>query len=129
MELLEANPWLKGTKLVVKPDMLFGKRGKHDLVGLNLDFQEVNNFVKVRMNKVIDMNGCVGPINTFIVEPFVPHDQEFYLCLQVRLCSQFCIVHDVVLRSVLHQYSALVTTYGSTCCCVWFAHPNDYHVV
>ena len=24
-------------RLVVKPDCLFGKRGKHDLVGLNLD--------------------------------------------------------------------------------------------
>jgi ATP citrate (pro-S)-lyase len=89
VELLEANPWLKSTRLVVKPDMLFGKRGKHDLVGLNLDFNEVTDFVKARMNKVIDMNGCIGPINTFIVEPFVPHDQEFYLCLQVSflLCA------------------------------------------
>ena len=32
VELLDANPWLKTTRLVVKPDMLFGKRGKHDLV-------------------------------------------------------------------------------------------------
>lgn len=27
VELLDANAWLKSTKLVVKPDMLFGKRG------------------------------------------------------------------------------------------------------
>jgi hypothetical protein len=27
--LLAANPWLSTTKLVVKPDMLFGKRGKN----------------------------------------------------------------------------------------------------
>ena len=33
VQLLEYNPWMKDTKLVVKPDMLFGKRGKHDLVG------------------------------------------------------------------------------------------------
>lgn len=32
VELLDNNPWMKQTKLVVKPDMLFGKRGKHDLV-------------------------------------------------------------------------------------------------
>lgn len=32
VELLDQNPWMKQTKLVVKPDMLFGKRGKHDLV-------------------------------------------------------------------------------------------------
>ncbi len=31
-DLLNANPWLADTKLVVKPDMLFGQRGKHDLV-------------------------------------------------------------------------------------------------
>ena len=120
VELLDANPWLKTTRLVVKPDMLFGKRGKHDLVrrglacwaarklptgdlcarclgllgckwltacrcqvGLNLDFAGVEAFIKARMGKVIDMNGCVGAINTFIVEPFVPHDQEYYLCMQV----------------------------------------------
>ena len=28
------------------------------------------------------MDGCVGAINTFIVEPFVPHEQEYYLCIQ-----------------------------------------------
>ena len=52
VELLDANPWLKTTKLVVKPDMLFGKRGKHDLVGLNLDFAGVEAFIKARMGKV-----------------------------------------------------------------------------
>lgn len=25
------------------------------------------------------MSGCKGPITTFIVEPFVPHKEEFYL--------------------------------------------------
>lgn len=25
------------------------------------------------------MGGCKAPITTFIVEPFVPHDQEYYL--------------------------------------------------
>ncbi|EIE24609.1 ATP-citrate lyase subunit A [Coccomyxa subellipsoidea C-169] len=82
VELLDANPWLKTTKLVVKPDMLFGKRGKHDLVGLNLDFPGVEAFIKARMGKVVDMDGCVGGINTFVVEPFVPHKQEYYLCIQ-----------------------------------------------
>jgi ATP citrate (pro-S)-lyase len=27
------------------------------------------------------MDGCRGAINTFIIEPFVPHDQEYYLCI------------------------------------------------
>ena len=36
-------------KLVVKPDMLFGKRGKSGLVALNLDFDQVKEFVKERL--------------------------------------------------------------------------------
>ncbi|CAK0761088.1 ATP-citrate synthase alpha chain protein 2 [Coccomyxa viridis] len=82
VELLDANPWMKSTKLVVKPDMLFGKRGKHDLVGLNLDFAGVESFIKARMGKVVDMDGCIGKIDTFVVEPFVPHKQEYYLSIQ-----------------------------------------------
>lgn len=38
--------------LVVKPDCLFGKRGKHDLVGLRLDATEAQQFVAARMGKV-----------------------------------------------------------------------------
>ena len=30
------------------------------------------------------MDGCSGPVNTFIVEPFVPHDAEYYLCVQSK---------------------------------------------
>jgi len=72
------------TKLVVKPDCLFGKRGKHDLVGLNLDYIQTEAFINARMNKVVDMDGTVGKINCFIVEPFVPHDMEFYMCIQTE---------------------------------------------
>ena len=43
---------MRTTKLVVKPDMLFGKRGKHDLVGLNLSAGEAEAFIKQRMGKV-----------------------------------------------------------------------------
>lgn len=32
------------------------------------------------------MDGCVGSIDTFVVEPFVPHKQEYYLCIQVIAC-------------------------------------------
>lgn len=44
------------SKLVVKPDMLFGQRGKHDLVGLNLTYDEAESFVKARMGKQV--GGC-----------------------------------------------------------------------
>jgi ATP citrate (pro-S)-lyase len=37
----------------VKPDMLFGQRGKNDLVGLNLTFAEAEAFIRARMNKEV----------------------------------------------------------------------------
>jgi ATP citrate (pro-S)-lyase len=81
-ELVASNPWMTQTSLVVKPDCLFGKRGKHDLVGLNLDHLAAASFVKARMNSTVDMDGTVGRIDTFIIEPFVPHDAEYYLCIE-----------------------------------------------
>ncbi|XP_043805123.1 ATP-citrate synthase alpha chain protein 1 isoform X1 [Manihot esculenta] len=78
-ELAEKEPWLSSGKLVVKPDMLFGKRGKSGLVALNLDLAEVAVFVKERLGKEVEMSGCKGPITTFIVEPFIRHNEEFYL--------------------------------------------------
>ncbi|KAK9276206.1 hypothetical protein L1049_005737 [Liquidambar formosana] len=78
-ELVEQEPWLSSSKLVVKPDMLFGKRGKSGLVALNLDIAQVSAFVKERLGKEVEMGGCKGPITTFIVEPFIPHNEEFYL--------------------------------------------------
>jgi succinyl-CoA synthetase beta subunit len=47
-------------KLVVKPDMLFGQRGKNDLVGLNLTFAEAEAFVRARMNKEVRSVPCGG---------------------------------------------------------------------
>lgn len=48
-ELTNKEQWLSSTRLVVKPDMLFGKRGKSGLVALNLDLAEVAEFVKGRL--------------------------------------------------------------------------------
>lgn len=108
---------------VVKPDMLFGKRGKNDLLALNVDYSQAETFITERMNKQVPQNlvprittgyqallialhalrgnccriapiqrllgvaqvtvdGCSGGVHTFIVEPFVPHEVEYYLCIQ-----------------------------------------------
>ncbi|CAL9072495.1 unnamed protein product [Musa textilis] len=80
-EFVNKEPWLSSMKLVVKPDMLFGKRGKSGLVSLNLDLAEVAEFVKKRFGVEVEMGGCKAPITTFIIEPFVPHDQEYYLSI------------------------------------------------
>lgn len=78
-ELAQKEPWLTSCKLVVKPDMLFGKRGKSGLVALNLDLAQAATFVKECLGKEMEMSGCKGSITTFIIEPFIPHNEEFYL--------------------------------------------------
>lgn len=80
-ELADKEPWLTTTRLVVKPDMLFGKRGKSGLVALNLDLAGVIAFVQDRLGKEIEMGGAKAPITTFIVEPFMPHDDEYYFSI------------------------------------------------
>ncbi|XP_008812168.2 ATP-citrate synthase alpha chain protein 2 [Phoenix dactylifera] len=79
--LAETEAWLSSEKLVVKPDMLFGKRGKSGLVALNLDLSQVAAFAKDNLGKEVEIGGCKGPITTFIVEPFIPHTQEYYLSI------------------------------------------------
>ena len=58
--LRAACPWLSTSKLVVKPDMLFGQRGKHDLVGLNLDLAQAEAFIRERLGRSVTVNGCTG---------------------------------------------------------------------
>ncbi|XP_021756986.1 ATP-citrate synthase alpha chain protein 2 [Chenopodium quinoa] len=80
-QLVNDETWLSSSRLVVKPDMLFGKRGKSGLVALNLDLAQVAEFVKERIGKEVEVGGCKAPVTTFIVEPFIPHEQEFYLSI------------------------------------------------
>eukprot|EP00983_Pelagomonas_calceolata_P025833 809444-Pelagomonas_calceolata.AAC.2 len=43
-------------------------------------------FVKERIGKTVTVNECTGPVTTFIVEPFMPHKEEMYMCIQyIRL--------------------------------------------
>jgi hypothetical protein len=37
--------------------MLFGQRGKNDLVGLNLSYPEAEEFIKARMGKQVRRSG------------------------------------------------------------------------
>ncbi|CAI5467205.1 unnamed protein product [Closterium sp. Yama58-4] len=80
-KLANEQPWMNSTRMVVKPDMLFGKRGKSGLVALDLDFAGVEAFVKSKLGKEVEMGQSKGPITTFIVEPFIPHKEEYYLSI------------------------------------------------
>ncbi|MBE0635602.1 ATPase [Candidatus Bipolaricaulota bacterium] len=78
-----AYPWLVGAKLVCKPDQLFGKRGKNNLLYVNKSFDEVAAWIDERMNKEVTIEGAggqtAGTLTHFLIEPFVPHEAEYYL--------------------------------------------------
>ena len=77
------HPWLSETKLVCKPDQLFGKRGKNNLLFVNKSFDEVAAWIGERMNVEVTIEGAggqtTGVLTHFLIEPFVPHEVEYYL--------------------------------------------------
>ncbi|PVU91746.1 hypothetical protein BB561_004233 [Smittium simulii] len=76
-------PWLSDTKLVVKPDQLIKRRGKSGLLAINKTWSEVKQWISERALKQVTVESITGTLNSFIVEPFVPHkqDSEFYVCI------------------------------------------------
>jgi ATP citrate (pro-S)-lyase len=84
-ELVVEKAWLVdgSTTLVVKPDQLIKRRGKAGLVGVNLSFDQVKEWIKERMQKDVTIESVTGALEYFIVEPFVPHkdEEEHYVCI------------------------------------------------
>jgi ATP citrate (pro-S)-lyase len=80
-KLLRDNGWLGKAKLVAKPDMLFGKRGKSNLVLLDASWADVEKFVAQHMNKEVEVGSVKGLLTHFIVEPFIPHKEEYYFSI------------------------------------------------
>jgi len=82
-EIADENPWVRTDRLVVKPDQLIKRRGKAGLVGLNLTWDQALDWVRERMNREVTVGRVTGVLETFIIEPFVPHaqEEEFYVCI------------------------------------------------
>jgi succinyl-CoA synthetase beta subunit len=80
-KVAKENPWLNETKLVVKPDMLFGKRGKNNLVLLDASWEDAKKFIAEKKGVEVELGKVKGAITHFIVEPFVPHKEEYYLSI------------------------------------------------
>ncbi len=92
-ELLEISKkhgfeWLKQEALVAKPDMLFGKRGKNDLVLFrttkpgDVTLEDAAKWIDAkRAHNTTLLSGQSGLLTHFVVEPFTPHtqDQEYYI--------------------------------------------------
>ncbi len=66
-------------RYVVKPDQLFGKRWKLDLIWLNLTIPEVKSQIISHFNESIEINWVTWVLDSFLIEPFVPHDIEYFL--------------------------------------------------
>lgn len=81
-KLASKHTWLKNEKLVVKPDQLFGKRGKHGLILLNASFNEAKKWIKERMNKETKVGKVTDKLTHFIIEPFTPHKGEYYIAIK-----------------------------------------------
>lgn len=82
--IAKEEPWLTKEKLVVKPDQLFGKRGKHGLLLLNASWDDAKKWIKERMNKETTVGTTKGKLEHFLIEPFTPHDenQEWYVAIK-----------------------------------------------
>ncbi|XP_042873943.1 ATP-citrate synthase-like [Penaeus japonicus] len=81
--LATQHPWLLTEKLVVKPDQLIKRRGKLGLIKVGTDLAGAKAWVGERMNKDQKVGKAVGKLRSFIIEPFLPHEQkeEAYVCI------------------------------------------------
>ena len=79
--LAAANPWLKEGRLVVKPDQLFGKRGKHGLVLLDASWDGAKKYLMENMGAEVVVGGTSGRLTHFLIERFIRHREEFYVAI------------------------------------------------
>jgi ATP-citrate lyase beta-subunit len=93
LEQAKTKSWLKEKALVAKPDMLFGKRGKNDLVLFkdskpgDVKLEKAASWIDEKSSSdqsvYFSFDGdtptgepSVDRLTHFIVEPFTPHEQE-----------------------------------------------------
>jgi ATP-citrate lyase beta-subunit len=78
-----AHPWLLTTRLVAKPDQLFGKRGKNGLLCIDATWERAKAWILERMNREVTIEQTTGrttgTLTHFLVEPLVPHGREYYV--------------------------------------------------
>ncbi|KDQ10996.1 hypothetical protein BOTBODRAFT_35757 [Botryobasidium botryosum FD-172 SS1] len=89
--------WVHTTKLVAKPDQLIKRRGKAGLLSLNKNWPESRQWIADRAGKQVKVESVTGTLNTFIVEPFLPHpsDTEYYVCINsVREGDVILFTHE-----------------------------------
>ncbi|XP_065053736.1 ATP-citrate synthase-like [Rhopilema esculentum] len=89
------NDWLANQKLVVKPDQLIKRRGKHGLVKINANWSDVKQWLAEHQGKDIMIGKATGKLKNFIVEPFIAHEQkqEYYVCIFTQRGADVILFH------------------------------------
>jgi len=80
-QLVKENPWIDLEKVVVKPDQLFGKRGKANLLLLDANCDEMKQFCVDNLDRVCEIGNIRGELKRLLVEPFIPHEKEYYVSI------------------------------------------------
>jgi ATP-citrate lyase beta-subunit len=80
-QLIKENPWIETEKVVVKPDQLFGKRGKANLLLLDANCDEMKQFCVDNLDRVCEIGNIRGALKRLLIEPFIPHEKEYYVSI------------------------------------------------
>ncbi|MHA1110219.1 MAG: ATP citrate lyase citrate-binding domain-containing protein [Promethearchaeota archaeon] len=78
-KVIKDNPWIKEVKCVVKPDQLFGKRGKANLILLECNENEAKEFCEDKLDTFCEIGNLKGKLERMLIEPFIPHEKEYYV--------------------------------------------------
>lgn len=89
--LPQEHPWLLNTQLVIKPDQLFGKRRKLGLVAINISFEEAKQWLQEHRNKEVTIGKATDTLTHFLIEPCIPHEQEYYLAFTSK--RDYDVIH------------------------------------
>ncbi|KAL6519103.1 ATP-citrate synthase alpha chain protein 1 [Orobanche gracilis] len=104
-QLAEKEECLSSTKLVVKPDMLFGKHGESGLVVLNLDLAGVAAFIKEQLGKEVE--------NSKVNTTFVPTGVSFTPDLCAPLLTTLTL--EGVIEEFIKEVHALFLEFIARC--------------
>lgn len=71
-------------KFVIKPDELFGKRGKYGLVGVGLTPQKLQDWYTEKTQSQVTIEKNSWYLSTFLIEPFIAHTDEYYVSVKTE---------------------------------------------
>jgi ATP-citrate lyase beta-subunit len=69
---------------VIKPDQLFGKRGKYGLIGVSLTIADIRKWWNEHDQKKTTIGKQEWFLTTFLIEPFVSHREEYYVAIKTE---------------------------------------------